>query len=90
MSEKRENTNDAKCAVGKRRDVPAWSKPPQPSATKDPRPPLARGRDEWFASVDGIRCMEPSILISPYHCQYLQNRLEMAFLAGAKWAGKEQ
>ncbi len=44
---------------------------------------LAIKRDEWFESKEGKRCCDPDGLILP-DPQYLRNRLERAFLAGAK------
>ena len=47
--------------------------------------PLAQARDDWFASDAGVICSNPSSLgMRIGKAQYLQNRLKMAFLAGAK------
>lgn len=45
------------------------------------RSPLAKARDEWLNSEEGKKCCEgiPT-------GQYLQNRLELAFLAGANFS----
>jgi hypothetical protein len=51
--------------------------------TVDMRSPLAKARDEWFESDEGERC-RAGITSG----QYLQNRLESAFLAGANWAAQ--
>lgn len=55
------------------------------SEAKDMRSELAIKRDEWFESDEGKDCLDASALImtSKYQ-QYLKNRLECAFLAGAK------
>jgi hypothetical protein len=45
---------------------------------KDVRSELAKARDEWFESDEGQRCCEGGA-----NGQYLRNRLEIAFLAGA-------
>jgi len=51
-----------------------------------PKSELAIKRDEWFASEEGVKCCQPdSLLDSPSDPgKYLRNRLEIAFLAGAK------
>jgi hypothetical protein len=41
---------------------------------------LAKARDEWLNSEEGKRCCAHTTT-----GQYLQNRLELAFLAGAKF-----
>lgn len=46
---------------------------------------LAQARDEWMESPDGLRCQEVGILLRPSNHQYLKNRLETAFIAGAIW-----
>ncbi len=45
--------------------------------------PLAKARDKWFRSEDGKECREGTAA-----GQYLRNRLERAFLAGAKFSDK--
>jgi hypothetical protein len=56
------------------------------SEKKDLRSPLAKARDEWFASEEGQKCCDIS-LIRYYEVKeaprYLHNRLAAAFLAGA-------
>jgi hypothetical protein len=47
--------------------------------TADLRSPLARERDEWFASKEGIGCTDGSA-----SGLFLRHRLELAFLAGAR------
>ena len=44
---------------------------------------LAKARDKWFASDDGKECCEGQT-----SGQYLQNRLERAFLAGANFSSE--
>lgn len=62
----------------------------QPSATS--RKPLKEGKakakahDKWLESKEGKQCMESGILFSPHHRQFLENRLMLAFEAGANWA----
>lgn len=56
---------------------------------RDLRSPLAKMRDDWFDSEEGLRlCDGSKIGVSQKNEQYLRNRLEIAFLAGAK-AAKE-
>lgn len=43
--------------------------------------PLAKARDKWLNSKEGKGCCEGTTA-----GQYLQNRLELAFLAGAKFS----
>jgi hypothetical protein len=45
----------------------------------DQRNAIAKARDDWFETEDGKRALNP---IPGLENQYLQNRLEMAFLAG--------
>jgi len=45
--------------------------------------PLAKARDKWFVSDDGKECCKGQT-----SGQYLQNRLERAFLAGAKFSSE--
>jgi hypothetical protein len=52
---------------------------------KDLRSPLAKARDEWLQSKEGKRCLDSEILRSCHYKQFLENRLVLAFLAGAKW-----
>jgi len=47
----------------------------------DMRSPLAKASDNWLESDEGQRCCAGIT-----SGQYLQNRLELAFLAGANWA----
>lgn len=45
---------------------------------------LAIKRDEWFASLEGRKCSDPSTIgITKSRDKFLRNRLELAFLAGA-------
>jgi len=45
---------------------------------------LAIKRDEWFESDEGKGCMDTmSLMMTSKYEQYLKNRLETAFLAGA-------
>lgn len=51
----------------------------------DLRSELAIKRDEWFASEEGQKCAMPFRLPDMDDTAvYLRNRLELAFLAGAK------
>ena len=50
---------------------------------------LAIKRDEWFASKEGMKCADAASLTSMRRTReniniYLKNRLEQAFLAGAR------
>lgn len=45
---------------------------------------LAHFRDEYFESEEGQSLLDTSILKRLDHTQYLRNRLEQAFLAGAR------
>ena len=56
------------------------------ASLRDLRSPLAKARDEWLESDEGKRCRDAIILSSPHVTQYLENRLVLAFLAGARWA----
>lgn len=75
------NTND---------QTPPTAKPLAPAtgsnASHDLRSPLAKARDAWLESDEGKRCRDAAILSSPHATQYLENRLVLAFLAGARWA----
>lgn len=51
----------------------------------DLRSPLAKARDDWMLSDDGEKATDTGILFSPHHAQYLRNRVESAWLAGARW-----
>jgi ABC-type uncharacterized transport system auxiliary subunit len=51
----------------------------------DFRSPLAKARDQWMQSKEGLSVLEPSILKSSDVSQFLANRIEIAFLAGASW-----
>lgn len=48
------------------------------ASTSDHRSALAKARDEWFGSEEGKKVCEGTA-----EGQYLRNRLELAFLAGA-------
>jgi len=50
----------------------------------DQRNDLAKARDEWFSSKEGQEAQDASILYSPHQSRWLRNRLEGAFIAGAK------
>lgn len=45
---------------------------------------LAKARDEWFVSEDGKECCNGQT-----SGQYLRNRLERAFFAGAKFSSEQ-
>ena len=45
---------------------------------------LAQARDDWFNSDEGASALGVSILWRTADLQYLRNRLELAFIAGAK------
>ncbi len=49
---------------------------------------IAELRDQWFKSLEGIRCADPGSLSGDINSRriYLKNRLECAFLAGVKAA----
>jgi len=51
---------------------------PKSKSTRDLRSPLAKARDDWFDSHQGKQCCAGIT-----SGQYLRNRLEIAFLAGA-------
>jgi hypothetical protein len=53
--------------------------------SSDLRSPLAKARDEWIESDAGQSCCDDSTRV---YGQYLRNRLERAFLAGARYAEK--
>jgi hypothetical protein len=57
---------------------------------KDLRSPLAKARDAFFESPEGIACMDPGLLREPVmqHGPYLRNRMEIAFLAGVEAANR--
>ena len=59
-----------------------------PTGPSDLRSPIARARDLWLASGEGRKLCDPAILRDPSHKQYLQNRIELAFLAGVAAAQK--
>lgn len=48
----------------------------------DFRTPIAKARDEWLESEEGIRCCGSGLLRNAGDARYLQNRLELAFRAG--------
>ena len=51
------------------------------------RSALAKARDEWMASEEGMACAKPHDRLNKESGrQYLENRLKAAFLAGAKAA----
>ena len=45
---------------------------------------LAIARDDWFDSTQGKIALDTAILRSAADIRFLRNRLELAFLAGAK------
>lgn len=49
--------------------------------TEDLRAPIAKARDRWLDSAEGLRCLEDSILTFGAR-PYLRNRLQQAFEAG--------
>lgn len=49
----------------------------------DLRSPLAKARDEWLESPEGVKCRT-----GPAWGQYLENRLVLAFLAGVTAGSK--
>lgn len=55
---------------------------------KDLRTPLAKARDRFLASEEGQSLAEPSLLKRPELRQYLQNRIEVAWLAGFEAGAK--
>jgi len=55
----------------------------------DLRNNLAKARDEWLVSPNGIKCLDGSTIYVPaVQWEYLKNRLESAFIAG--WTAKEK
>jgi len=53
----------------------------------DLRSELAIKRDIWFESDEGRQCLKPDLLARPQKdFQFHKNRIERAFLAGAKAA----
>jgi hypothetical protein len=46
--------------------------------------PLVKHWLKWKASEEGKRSLEPSILAKSENAHYLENRLYLAFLEGAK------
>jgi hypothetical protein len=64
-----------------RRSLERMARPP----SVDMRSPLAKARDEWLASAEGLHCDDPSILRHREHAVFLTNRLVTAFRAGANW-----
>jgi predicted lipoprotein len=50
---------------------------------KDMRSELAIERDKWFESEEGKKCLDAKSLGDFVSHEYLKNRLEFAFLAGA-------
>jgi len=55
------------------------------NTSKHTKSELAIKRDEWFESEEGKKCADPYTLYgSGKNEKYLFNRLERAFLAGAK------
>lgn len=50
---------------------------------KEMRNKLAIERDKWFESAEGKKCLDAKTLGSEVSAEYLKNRLEFAFLAGA-------
>lgn len=52
---------------------------------EDLRSELAIKRDEWLESEEGKSCLDASgLLLTSKYEQYFRNRIEAAFLAGAK------
>lgn len=45
-----------------------------------PGPVIAKGRDSWFMTEDGVRASQGAA-----HGEFLRNRLEAAFLAGVRF-----
>jgi len=91
MSDEKIETSDERWARAnkiralKQKSQSELSATPCSTASDDLRSPLAKARDEWFASKEGQQCTDLSILKAPNQLQYLENRLEMAFIAGANW-----
>lgn len=56
------------------------------TAPNDNRDPEGEALVEWLRTSEGMKCLEPSILYAPNYMQFLENRLRIAFSAGAKWA----
>lgn len=47
----------------------------------DNRSPLAKARDDWFASEEGRGCNDYSTLTGG---EFLRNRIDLAFMAGVE------
>ena len=58
------------------------------TASCDLRSPLAKARDAFLASEEGEKLTNPGILKSRDLRQYLENRIELAYLAGVADAKK--
>lgn len=80
-----ENGCQTREAVGKPFDPHlSGSEMPLPDqGGRDLRSPLAKARDAWLDSEEGQRACDPAILQRRELAQYLRNRIELAFLAGA-------
>lgn len=50
--------------------------------SEDLRTPIAKARDNWLESAEGLHCLEDSILSYRELTHYLRNRLQLAFQAG--------
>lgn len=56
----------------------------KPTAPQLLKSPLARERDKFIESAEGKTLCDPGFLRDPSHRQFLQNRIERAFLAGVQ------
>lgn len=70
----------ATVATGK--DKPGCASVNGSTASSDLRSPIAKARDKFLASEEGQKLTDPGILKSRDLRQYLENRIELAFLAG--------
>lgn len=52
--------------------------------------PLAQARDKFLASEEGQKLINPGILKDRSLRQFLENRIELAFLAGVAAAKKDK
>ncbi len=48
------------------------------------RSPLAKARDKFMQSGEGKQLLDKYILYRDSYAQFLQNRIEIAFMAGAE------
>ena len=76
-------TPDSLCAICKNDNVSASSSN-DGLCVGGTKSELAIKRDEWFESVQGITALSNDILHFEDYSNLLKNRLEAAFLAGAK------